>query len=241
MKLPVLQEAQLVRRYKRFLADVYLVDGTAVTAHCPNTGAMTGCAEPGSRVWLSRSDNPKRKYAHTLELVETPRGIVSVNTNRANRLVAEALTHGTIREIGGEDVQIAAEAKIPDGRGRFDFLVTRAGAKVWIEVKSVTLLVDDEDQSATKRAVGAFPDAVSARALKHVEALADRVQQGDRAMLLFCAQHCGIQRIRTAREIDPTYAEAVTRALQAGVEVVAYGCTTDLHEMRIDRALTFMS
>jgi sugar fermentation stimulation protein A len=228
MKLPALQEGVLVRRYKRFLADICLPDEQVITVHCPNTGAMTGCAEPGSRVWFSRSDNDKRKYPHTLEIVQTPQGYVSVNTGRANSLVAEGLRNGAIEGLA-DIVGIKAEAKIPEGDGRFDFLVNGAGADVYIEVKSATLLLEDQ--------LGAFPDAVSSRALKHLDALSRRVLAGDRALLIYCAQHCGIEQVRPAHEIDPAYAQKLSDVAQLGVEVQAYGCTTDLRQMSINRRL----
>lgn len=231
MKLPELFEGVLLRRYKRFLADFELPDGSQITAHCPNTGAMTGCAEPGSRAWVSVSDNFKRKYPHTLEIVQTAQGYVSVNTGRANHLVAEALQNGTVTAIDAPTT-IKAEAKIPEGDGRFDFLVVDAGVNVSVEVKSTTLMVGDQ--------LGAFPDAVSSRALKHLDALARRVTAGERALLIFCAQHCGIEQVRPAAEIDIAYAEKLAEVAQLGVEVQAYGCSTDLHHMSIDRQLTVL-
>ena len=156
MKLPKLFTGTLVKRYKRFLADVVTASGETITVHCPNTGAMTGCIDPESRVYYSESDNLKRKYPCTLEFVETPAGLVSVNTGRANTLVGEALAHGRIQPLT-EYLDIKAEAKIPDGGGRFDFLARDpAGNAAYIEVKSVTLL-----QAGGR---GEFPDAVSARA-----------------------------------------------------------------------------
>ena len=235
MRLPALDEVELLRRYKRFLADVRNAAGETFTVHCPNTGAMTGCAEPGSRAWISRSDNAKRKYPHTLELVETPSGLVSVNTGRANALVGEALGQGTIP--GLDDLvrlgaQLRPEAKIPEGDGRFDFCLEAADADApgtYIEVKSVTLALGGGE--------GAFPDAVSTRGRKHLYALERRVAAGDRGVLIFCVQHLGIDRVRAAAEIDPDYAEALSTVRGAGVEVLAVGCECDLEEMRIARAL----
>lgn len=228
MKLPALQAGTLVKRYKRFLADLTTAEGETLTVHCPNTGAMTGCAEPGSAVWYSRSDNPARKYPHTLEIVQTADGLVSVNTGRANALVAEALAQGLIKGLA-DVCEIKPEAKIPDESGRFDFGVTTPAGIAYVEVKSATLFVGD--------GVGAFPDAVSTRALKHLDALVRRVAAGDRGILVFCAQHCGIRAVRAAHEIDPRYASALQQAAAAGVEVLAYGCTTDLKTMQIDAAL----
>lgn len=231
MILPPLVPGSLCRRYKRFLADVVLDDGQEVTAHCPNTGAMTGCAEPGSPVWLSISDNPKRKYAHTLEFVETAQGLVSVNTGRANALVGEALREGRLPDITNGDTLVQAEAAIPEGDGRFDFALPEESPVVYIEVKSVTLHRED--------GLGVFPDAVSTRAQKHVEALARRVAAGERGVLLFCAQHVGIKTVSLAADIDPSYATAVSAAMASGVEVLAVGCATDLRSMRVDAVLPF--
>ena len=234
MQFDDLIRATLLRRYKRFLADVELSDGQVLTVHCPNTGAMTGCAQPGSTAWISQSDNAKRKYPHTLELVQTDSGVVSVNTNRANRLVHEAILNNSIAELAGHE-RVRPEVKIPEGNGRFDFLVEFADTRAWVEVKSATLLPG----GVSAQGEGAFPDAVSTRALKHVNALADRVAAGDRGVLIFCAQHCGIERMRLAAEIDADYAAGVRDAIQRGVEVLAYGCSTDLQSMQVERALPF--
>lgn len=224
MELPTLQRGVLRRRYKRFLADIETPEGL-ITAHCPNTGAMTGCAEPGWSVWYSLSDNPKRKYAATWELVDTEQGICSVNTGRANHLVREGIERGVISQVTGTEIR--AEAPIPDGGGRFDFLVD----DTYVEVKSVTLRMPDGG--------GEFPDAVSSRALKHVRALEAVVAQGFRGVLIFCAQHSGIDQVRPAAEIDPTYAQALSDAIECGVEIYAYGIETDLKSMTISKPLPF--
>jgi sugar fermentation stimulation protein A len=192
---------------------------------------MTGCADPGSVAYFSVSDNPKRKYPYTLEFVETAMGLVSVNTGRANALVGEALAAEQIISLAGY-TDIKAESKIPDGGGRFDFLARNAKqVSAFIEVKSVTLY--------TENGAGEFPDAVSERALKHVHALKRMVSLGHRGVLIFCAQHCGISRVSPARSIDPAYAQGLEEAIEAGVEVYAAGCVTDLKTMRIDRAIVF--
>lgn len=218
-----LESGHLLRRYKRFLADVERIDGTTLTIHCPNTGAMTGCCTPGSRVWFSYSDNPKRKYPHTFEIVEPlefamqPNPVrIGINSAKANGLIDEAIQGGLIQELR-EPQQLRREVAVPDEAGRFDFgFVDAAGTQGYVEVKSVTL--------GLPGGVGAFPDTVSERALRHVEALARRAAAGDRALLVFCVQHTGIQRVRCAHEIYPEYARAVARSAKAGVEVLAYGC-----------------
>lgn len=211
---PALQRGRLVRRYKRFLADVE-TPGGVLTMHCPNTGAMSGCSEPGSEVWYSTASNPARKYPHTLEVVCAADGRVGVNTSRANALVDEALERGAIAELADYPCR-RREAAIPGERGRFDFLLQSAAGRCWVEVKSLTL--------HTGGGRGAFPDAVSARALRHVQALAARRADGDRAVLLFCVQHTAVRFATVADEIDPAYAAALAAAASRGVEVLAYGC-----------------
>lgn len=230
MKLPELFEGVLVRRYKRFLADIITKNGEQLTVHCPNTGSMTGCALPDSRIYYSISDNAKRKYTGTLEFVESENGLVSVNTGRANALVGEGLIKKCIEELK-EYPEIKPEIKIPEGDGRFDFLASHGERRAYIEVKSVTLHIEGNQ--------GAFPDSVSARARKHVNALVRRVEAGDRGVLIFCAQHTGLARVRPAHEIDPLYAKALEQAINKGVEVLAYGCVTDLKTMTLGGRLEF--
>ena len=219
----------LVRRYKRFLADVEVPGRGVVTMHCANTGAMLGCDTPGSPVWFSTSANPKRKYTHSLELVEVLDGAapctVCVNTARPNAIVEEALADGNIVELAGAPLQ--REVAIPGESGRFDFAL-RTDPVTYVEVKSVTLCRDG---------VGAFPDAVSVRARRHAEALARCVAAGSRAVLLFCVPHTGIRRVTLADEIDPEYGAAVRRAAAAGIEVLAYGCVVTPAELAVERAL----
>ena len=206
----------MIRRYKRFLADVRTGKGT-LTMHCANTGAMRGCAEPGSPVWYSTSANPRRKYAHTLELVRNAdTDLIAVNTARANGLVAEALDRGLLPGFRG-GLPIRREVAIPgaSGRGRFDLLA----GKTYIEVKSVTLKAADS---------GAFPDAVSVRATRHAEALADLARSGWSAALVFCVLHAGIRAVRPADEIDPAYGGALRCAAAAGVTVLALRCDISL-------------
>ena len=230
MKLPKLFEGVLVCRYKRFLADVITKDGEQLTVHCPNTGSMTGCAVPDSRVYYSISDNATRKYPGTLEFVESEHGLVSVNTGRANALVGEGLANGYIDALK-EYSEVKPEITIPEGNGRFDFLASIGERRAYIEVKSVTLHIEGTQ--------GAFPDSVSERARKHVNALVRRVEAGDRGVLIFCAQHTGIARVSPAHEIDPLYAQALEQAIEKGVEVLAYGCVTDLNTMALGGQIEF--
>ena len=208
---PLLRRATLIRRYKRFLADVEIGTGQTLTLHCPNTGAMTGCADPGSAAWYSTSANERRKYPHTLEIVEDRDGhLIGINSARANALVVEALAAGMLPRFP-TNARVQREVAVPGQRGRFDLLVD----DVFVEVKSVTLKLGD---------TGAFPDAVSVRATRHLNALAGLACRGRRAALVYCIQHTGIDRVRSADEIDPDYGRALRRAAAQGVHVVALRC-----------------
>ena len=208
---PPLTPGTLERRYKRFLADVRFADGTLETVHCPNTGAMLGCSEPGSRVFCSQSHNPKRKLRRTLELVESADAhLICVNTIRINAVVKEAIDTLAITQLAKE-FGMRGEIAIPDEAGRFDF----GNGSTFVEVKSVTYLRDG---------IGVFPDARSDRALKHVRALERRCVAGCRGILLFCAPHTGISKVGIAADIDPAYAEGVANACASGVDIIAYGC-----------------
>jgi len=212
MQFGELTEGVLLKRYKRFLADVELPSGEVITAHCPNTGAMTGCAEPGAKVWLSRSDSKTRKYPHTWELVETSRGMACIHSAKANQVVREAFE---ARLIPGFDdyPEIRAEVKYGEG-SRVDLLLGGEAGQVFVEVKSVTLCTDT--------GWGLFPDAVSDRGRKHLQELAAVAKGDDRAVMFFCVFHAGIEGVSAAGEIDPKYRQAMLEAQAAGLEVLAW-------------------
>lgn len=217
MKLK-LRPARLIKRYKRFLVDVapggQNNDETLVTMHVANTGAMTGCATPGDTVWYSQSANAKRKYPHSWEINQTQDGhCICVNTLRANQLVEEALLAGSLIELADYD-ELSREVKYGLENSRIDFLLQSQGRRqAYIEVKSVTLL--DQGQ-------GYFPDAVSLRGQKHLRELSLLAKQGHRAILLFAVLHSGIDSVTAATHIDPVYAQLLSQAEQAGVEIFAY-------------------
>lgn len=234
MKFSVpLAGATLIRRYKRFLADVQLPDGSSITLHCPNTGSMLGCAEPGSRVWFSQSASPGRKYPGTWELVEVGQGhLAGINTGRANRLVEEALRAGAIAPLRGY-VNIQREVSYGEENSRIDFLLTghaeRTDEKCYVEVKNVTLGLGNGE--------GAFPDAVTTRGIKHLRELQTMRERGHRAVLFFCVQHSGIDRVRPAVEIDPAYAAMLKHARDAGVELLAWRARLSPNEIVLDAPL----
>ncbi|MEW5890110.1 MAG: DNA/RNA nuclease SfsA [Pseudomonadota bacterium] len=206
-------EGRLLRRYWRFLADVDLGGGTVVTAHCPNTGSMLGCARVGSRVWLSRHDSGTRKYPHTWELVEADGVLVGINTGRTNRLVEEAVAAGVIPELAGYR-RLRREVRYGAEGSRIDLLLEDDGrAPCYVEIKNVTAAVHD--------GIALFPDAVSARGAKHLREMMAMVAQGHRAVLVFCVQRADALEVRPADAIDPEYGRALRRALAAGVEAVA--------------------
>ena len=213
MKFPSpLIPGTLVERYKRFLADVRLDDGTLVTAHCTNTGSMLGCKEPGSRVYLSDQSGRGRKLAFTWELIRVGRTLVGINTLAANRLAREGIETGVIRELQGYE---SLRAEVPTRPGaRLDFLLESPEKRCYVEVKNVTLVVNR---------VAAFPDAVSERGTKHLKELIRLRRRGHRAVLLFVIQRAGCPSFTPADEIDPEYGRWLRRAVKAGVEVYPYG------------------
>ncbi|MEM9256561.1 MAG: DNA/RNA nuclease SfsA [Pseudomonadota bacterium] len=230
MRLPELVSGTLLKRYKRFLADVALEDGTVIIAHCPNTGAMTGCAEPGSRVWLSRSDSGTRKYPHTWELVDTGAGIACVHSSKANAIAREGFENGVIEGFAGYDSR-RSEVKYA-GNSRIDLLLEGAAGRAFVEVKSVTLCRAD--------GWGAFPDAVSDRGRKHILALQQVAADAEtRAVLLFCVLHTGVSRVCAAGDIDTRYRDALETAMGRGVEVLAYRARIDTQAIALETELPF--
>jgi sugar fermentation stimulation protein A len=229
MQFDSLLEGRLLRRYKRFLADVELPGGEIITVHCPNTGAMTGCAEAGARVWLSLSDSKTRKYAHTWELVETSRGMACIHSARANRVVREAVVAGRIPGFG-DYPDIRVEVKYGEG-SRVDLLLEGDAGRVFVEVKSVTL--------CREGGRGAFPDAVSERGRKHLQALQAVRDRATRAVLFFCVFHQGINSVSAAGDIDPRYRDALQQAMAAGVEVLAWRASISPQGIDLSQALPF--
>ena len=230
MRFPApLIPATLVKRYKRFLADVVLPDGTTITAHVANPGSMIGLAEPGSRVWLSKSDNPKRKLAHSWELIEVDFGggreLVGVNTAHPNPLVGAALAVGAIPELSGYD-NIRREVKYGKN-SRVDFLLESATRPAcFVEIKNVHLM--------RRSGLAEFPDAKTERGGKHLEELGDMAEQGFRVVMLFLIQIGSTKQFKLARDIDPKYGVAYDRARSRGVEAMAWKCQIEQGGIDID-------
>ncbi len=210
MNLPFpLQSGILLRRYKRFLADIRLENGEEITAHTPNTGSMMQCAIPGYRVLVSLSDNRSRKYPHTLELIEVNSHWVDTNTQRANRVVEEGLRQGSVVDLQGYRVQ----PEYRFGASRIDFFLEKDANKVLIEVKNVTL--------CCAPTIACFPDAVTVRGQKHLRELMAAVAQGYRGIILFLVQRAEAKTFAPADQIDPEYGRLLREAVQHGVEPLA--------------------
>ena len=231
---PPLKKATLIKRYKRFLADVILEDGTETTIHVANTGAMTGCAQPGDIVWYSVSANVKRKYPLSWELTQTQANhFICVNTIRANQLAEEAINNNMLNELT-DYKNLKREIKYGDENSRIDILLSQSNNNqpdVYIEVKSVTLLKDKQ---------GFFPDAVTTRGQKHLRELMTIAREGKRAVLLFTVLHSGINAVTVAKHIDPTYAELLIEAIDSGVEVLAYQAKIDQFSLTLHNKINFI-
>lgn len=221
---------RLLRRYKRFLADVVL-DGTGeeVTAHCANPGAMLGLKDEGARVFLSQSDNPKRKLKYSWEIVEADGAFVGINTAHPNRLVEEALHAGLIPELAGF---AGLRREVKYGRNsRIDILLEdETGGATYVEVKNVHLM--------RTPGLAEFPDSVTARGAKHLDEMADMVDQGARAAMVYLVQRPDCERLSLARDIDPAYGAAFDAARRRGVEAYAIGCRVTPQEIVADRLVS---
>lgn len=225
---------RLVRREKRFLVHVALDDGRSVIAHTNNTGSMRGCFTPGDRVWLSPAPDPHRKLPWTVEIIAAgrPQVRIGVNTIHANKLVREGIQNGLITKLQGY-ADIRAEVACETGPSRLDFLLTPAAGtssptRAWVEVKSVTYVEGD---------TALFPDAVTARGRKHLRDLTALAATGQRAVLIFVVQRADAVRVSPADAIDPAYGEALRRAQEAGVEILAYQAQVTLRRIELKKRL----
>lgn len=221
-----LQQGTLIKRYKRFLADIRLPDGNEITIHCPNSGSMRGCSEPGSPVCYSRSDNPKRKYPHTLEMVHNGKTWIGVNTSRTNGIVAEAIEKRQINELSTFDA-IKREIKTSDG-SRLDLMLETGGQQTYIEVKNCSL-------AENGRAL--FPDAVTARGTKHLRELERLVGGGHGGVIFFLVQRLDCDNFSPAAAIDPTYSATLGEVFRKGVQILVYQARVTPESIDIVRSL----
>ena len=229
LKWPELISGILIKRYKRFLADVKLSDGKNVTAHCPNTGSMKGCCEPGSPVYLSYHDNPKRKLKYTWELIEMPTSLVGVNTLIPNRLVFESVKAGMVPELSGYE-RVDREVKV-SAHSRIDMALAAAGRRrCFVEIKNCTL-VDSR--------IALFPDAVTSRGLKHITELQTLVEAGFRGVMFYFIQRMDADIFKPADHIDPEYGKGLRRAVKGGLEMLAYDVAIDLNGIRLNRKIPY--
>ncbi|QLK88507.1 DNA/RNA nuclease SfsA [Arsenophonus endosymbiont of Aphis craccivora] len=229
---PPLESAQLVKRYKRFLADVITPAGKLLTIHCANTGAMTGCATPGDTIWYSTSNNIKRKYPHSWELKQTQTGDwICVNTHRANDLISQFITENKIPELSDYD-NISREVKYGGENSRIDLLLKKKQqVNCYIEVKSVTLLENN---------IGYFPDAVTIRGQKHLRELSLIAERGERAVLFFAVLHTGIKKMSVASHIDCQYAALLQQATNVGIEILCYQIKISEKGLAMDKKIPFI-
>lgn len=224
---PPLLRGTLVKRYKRFLADVVLDDGRKVTAHCPNSGSMAQCSLPGRPVYLSEHNNPKRKLKFTWELIEMPTSLVGVNTLVPNRLVAGSVTGGLVPELTGYE-QVRAEVKVGE-HSRLDLMLSSPERRdCYIEIKNCTL-VDD--------GVARFPDARTVRGQKHLDELIKLKRAGARAVIFFVVQRTDARSFSPADTIDPDYGRILRQVVDQGVEMLAYDTTIDLKGIALNQRL----
>ena len=220
--------AILIKRYKRFLVDVALPGGEVITAYCPNTGSMRSCSEPGSDVYLSRSDNQTRKYPFTLEMIRCKDAWVGVNTGLTNGIVVEALRNGEIAEIQDAE-NVRSEVTVSPGT-RLDALVENSGGKIFIEIKNCTMVEDG---------VAMFPDAVTARGTKHLCSLATLCAEGHEGVIFYLVQRTDAVRFKPAAHIDPLYAKVLGEVLARGVKVLVYRAEVSPAGIRVVGSLPF--
>ena len=224
-----LQAGTLIKRYKRFLVDVQLDSGDIITAHTANTGSMQGCCEPGSRMWLSDSDNPKRKYRYSWEIVKVSNSVlVGINTSLPNKLVKEGIENRTISEMQGY-ANLRTEVRYGKEKSRIDLLLEDTEKPpCYIEVKNVTLV---------NNRIAYFPDAVSERGSKHLRELIHMVKEGNRAIIFYCVQRVDATEVRPADDIDKKYGQTLREALGNGVEALAYQATVSTKEIKLNKPL----
>jgi len=225
---PELTSGTLVKRYKRFLADVKLKSGELVTAHCANSGTMKECSETGRTVYLSFHDNPKRKLKYTWEMIEMPTSLVGVNTLVPNRLVKKSIEDGRVEQLRGYD-NVKAEVKVSSS-SRLDLMLTKEDReKCFVEIKNCTLV---------KEEIAYFPDAVTTRGQKHLVELQRLVKDGNRGVIFFLVQRMDAKAFSPADDIDPAYGKELRKAKRNGVEVMVYDVIIDLNKIVLGKKIS---
>jgi len=222
----VLIKGKFIKRYKRFFADIKL-DKEIVTAHCPNTGSMKGLLDEGNEVFISKSNDPKRKLKYTLEIIKVKKNLVGVNTHFANKIAYHGLANNLIKEVSDND-NIKPEVYF-DKETRFDFLLEKNKQKIFIEVKNVTLFRDKK--------IAEFPDSVTTRGSKHLKALIEAIKKGYKSYLLFLVQIEGVESFKIAKDIDDEYYKNYLLAKKAGVIFLAYRCKINIKEIKIEKKI----
>ena len=219
---------ELIKRYKRFFVDIK-IHNRIVTAHCPNTGSMMGLLKKGNKVWLSKSDNLKRKLKYTLEIIEDEKAKVGINTHSTNKIVLDALNNNLIDEFKNLS-EIKQEVKFGENT-RFDFLVTKSKKKSFIEVKNVTL--------SRKKKLAEFPDAVTSRGLKHIQELLKAKKEGYKIYLLFVIQREDCDKFKIANDLDPEYYKLLAKAVKKKLNVLCYDCKFLTKGIKLNRKIKF--
>tara|TARA_B100001248_G_scaffold260739_1_gene249828 strand:- start:2339 stop:3040 length:702 start_codon:yes stop_codon:yes gene_type:complete len=219
---------EFVKRYKRFFVDVK-INNKIITAHCPNTGSMMGLLSANNKVWLSKSENPERKLKYTLQIIENKKSMVGVNTHLTNKIVLEALEENSIKELKNLD-NIKSEVKFGKNT-RFDFLISKNNKKIFVEVKNVTL--------SRKKGVAEFPDAVTARGLKHISELINASKRGFETYLLFLIQRNDCNQFKIAQDIDPDYYKLLTEAAKKKLNIICYDCKFSPKGIKLNKNIKF--
>ena len=223
-------KGKLVKRYKRFFADIRL-NKEIVIAHCPNTGSMIGLLDEGNEVYISKNDDPKRKLKYTLEIIKVKKNLVGVNTHFANKIAFHGLSNNLVKEVSNND-SIKPEV-FYDKETRFDFLIKKNEQKIFVEVKNVTLFRDKK--------IAEFPDSVTSRGSKHLKTLISAIKKGYKSYLLFLVQIQGVESFKIAKDIDKEYYENYLLAKKAGVIFLAYRCKISKKQIQIEKKIKIIN
>tara|TARA_B100000767_G_scaffold1783_1_gene1801 strand:+ start:2735 stop:3433 length:699 start_codon:yes stop_codon:yes gene_type:complete len=223
-------KGKLVKRYKRFFADIK-INNDIVVAHCPNTGSMMGLLDEGNEVFVSKNENPKRKLKYTLEIIKVKKKLVGVNTHFANKIVHHALSNNLVKEVANNE---SIKPEVFFGKEtRFDFLLKKKNQKTFVEVKNVTLFRNPK--------IAEFPDAITSRGSKHLKTLIEATKKGYKTYLLYLVQIQGIEGFKIAKDIDKEYYENYKLAKKAGVNFLAYRCKISSKEIKIEKKIKIIN